>query len=124
MKAIIIAAVVGLALALPSFVLGAPPDWAVGKFDLHQQYRTEHFNGRLEITRQGGQLTGRLYFDVVGKWEQLEGVNVTADDELHFTRPQYKQVFRGHRTNNGLEGSYTDSLNGGGGHWEAMFQKE
>ncbi len=96
--------------------------WVVGEWRLVQYFSKEHhevtFKGRLRIHREGNHFHGRIYFDVLGKWEPLEDIEVT-DETVSFTRPQYEQRFRGHRDGHVLVGIYRDRLNQGKWQWRA-----
>lgn len=89
-------------------------EWAVGEWRMLQHFSEHHekttFKGRLRISRDGHHFHGRIYFDVVGKWEPLEDV-VVGDETIRFTRPKYKQEFHGQLHGDVLEGTWV-SLNG------------
>lgn len=96
--------------------------WFVGEWQLTQYFSQDHrevvFKGRLRIHRERDHFHGRIYFDVVGKWEPLEDVEIT-DETVSFTRPQYEQRFHGHREGHHLVGTYRDRLHQGKWEWRA-----
>lgn len=111
-----------LSLILP-MEASADRGWAVGEWRLVQYYTSDNgsevsFNGRLRIHRDGDRFYGRIYFDVVGKWEPLEDVEV-MDKAIRFTRPEYKQRFKGHRKHDQMGGTYRDKINRGEWTWQA-----
>ena len=89
----------------------ADRDWAIGSWRIQQNFSVHHektaFSGRLRITRENGHFTGRIYFDAVGRWEELEDVHV-ADDTIRFFRPEYPQEFHGMRKGRRIEGTWQD----------------
>jgi hypothetical protein len=89
----------------------ADRDWAIGMWRIQQNFSVHHektaFSGRLRIGREDGHFTGRIYFDSVGRWEQLEDVHV-SDDTIRFFRPEYPQEFHGRRKNGRIEGTWQD----------------
>jgi hypothetical protein len=112
---------VTLSLILPGKA-SADSDWALGYWKLSTDYTNEGqkvtFTGRLHIERERGRLSGRIYFDVLGKWERLQDVEVT-DDTVSFRREQYEQRYSGRRHRGGMEGTYRDHLNHGEWAWHA-----
>lgn len=72
------------------------------------------YPGRLEITLQGGRASGRLLYDVTGRWENLTDVVYDpASGSLTFTRPwagnpQFQQ-YAGKVSGGSVVGTFTDS---------------
>lgn len=79
-----------------------------------------NYTGRLEFTGAAGALTGRVFYDAHGNWENLEDLSYNpATGELRFLRPisamqHYKGTWRG----NGFEGEF-DSSGTPGYKWKA-----
>jgi len=89
----------------------ADRDWVIGRWQIRQNFSAHHqeavFKGRLTIRRDGHHFTGRIYFDSVGRWEELQDVKV-SDDTIRFFRPEYPQDFHGRHTQRGIEGTWKD----------------
>ena len=114
-KVILGLAVLCMVLLGAAMPVRADRDWAIGKWRIRQNFSEHHketvFKGRLTIRREGREFTGRIYFDVVGRWEEVQDVHV-SDDTIRFFRPEHPQEFHGRRTEHGIEGTWQDRERG------------
>ncbi len=113
-----------IASALANELLAQPPpghsyrQWAVGDWKLLQYYQDITYSGTLSIKREGGRYFGQIYFDSLGAWEPLEGIEV-SNDTIQFYRPMYGgQNFRGHHHGGEISGRW-DSPTQGEWRWSA-----
>ncbi|HAM51583.1 MAG TPA: hypothetical protein DCP92_13180 [Nitrospiraceae bacterium] len=82
---------------------------------VHGQWsiNANNFTGILELSRSGGQYTGRVYFDGLGHWEPLTNIQFDAvDGHIDFDRPEANQHYSGRLVNDNvmegtLSGGYT-----------------
>ena len=66
------------------------------------------YKGRLEINDQGGHLSGRVWYDAHGRWEELDDVRFDGRT-LSFTRPipNLTQRYTGTLSGNEVKGNFT-----------------
>ncbi|MDP2432075.1 MAG: hypothetical protein Q8O33_08590 [Pseudomonadota bacterium] len=82
------------------------------------------YRGKLEINQQGGQLSGRVWYDTHGRWETLRDVRFDGRT-LTFTRPisGLDQGYTGTLSGNELKGSFTQQGGSGVYPWSAEIQE-
>ncbi len=82
------------------------------------------YRGKLEIVQQGGQLSGRVWYDSHGKWETLRDVRFDGRS-LTFTRPipGLDQGYTGTLSGNELKGSFTQQGGGRVYPWSAEMKE-
>ena len=83
------------------------------------------YGGKVEIAEQGGRLSGRLWLDAHGKWEELLEVRFDGG-KLVFTRPipGYTQRYTGTRTGNRIDGTFTQQGSSTVYKWHATLLEE
>lgn len=81
------------------------------------------YHGKLEINQQGGQLSGRVWYDTHGRWETLRDVRFDGHT-LTFTRPisGLDQGYSGTLSGNELKGSFTQQGGSRVYPWSAEMQ--
>ena len=72
-----------------------------------------NYTGKLELTEHGGQLAGRVWFDVYQTWEDLREIAFDGRT-LRFLRPGPSQRYTGVLDGDTVRGSFDQ---GGGGSW-------
>lgn len=99
------------------------PDWPVGEWRFRQTFSTPEkadvLTGTLRFEREGRKYSGKIYFDLLQKWESLEEV-YAGGESIRWYRPDYPEMFQGTRTETGLKG-YWSTWPGTfmDGHWTA-----
>jgi hypothetical protein len=77
------------------------------------------YTGKLELGEAGGRLTGRVWFDAHGVWEDLHELSFDGRT-LRFLRPGPSQRYTGTLSGNEVRGTFDQ---GGGGGWNWVITR-
>jgi hypothetical protein len=81
------------------------------------------YKGKLEISQQGSRLSGRVWYDAHGRWEELQDVGFDGHT-LTFTRPipNLTQRYTGIFTGDEVKGTFTQQGTSRAFPWSAQMQ--